>query len=351
MGNTRINGIILSLLVLLTFLSSCNSEPNIPKYNYENVYSVKIIENNSEYIKSGNVYLHDNYIYVVYTNTIEPKKAAIQSFDLNGGDVKLDEINLSTTITNVFVLNDGSYIVISSIEYNNHTLIHIKDNENTVLIERIQDLLGVSTYIEALCLSTDNLLYIQIENMIYKLSLDTFEYTTTNIENKIFITKTHETNDGSIIFESPGYEYYTINEENKFVSYKINNLPEYCKNNWEYRYDFGDGYDIYLNNNTGVYGYNHGDKDADLLVNWVNSDILYYDIFRPVSILKVISPDKVLCVKGTIGNQQLMLLTRIPDDEIIPKSIISLAHTISIQDTVYPAVIHFNMTNDKYRYE
>ena len=78
----------------------------------------------------------------------------------------------------------------------------------------------------------------------------------------------------------------------------------------------GDGYDLYVKNDTGLYGVNLSETEPVLLANWLNSDV------TPDSVqsLVVISPDKFVYMgyDQLTSKPQIAFLTRVPDDEVTP---------------------------------
>lgn len=167
------------------------------------------------------------------------------------------------------------------------------------------------------------------------------------------------TPDGKMMAENinTGYnalpQYYYINEtEKRLEQAEILRAPEnVTKEKNSYFVKFGEGYDIYYYNTYGIYGYNEGDENADMLCDWVNSG-LYFDYTELIS---VISPDKMVCIfrdmfaetdiiTETVYDLVIMTL----DEDAVPKITITLAYADKI-DEVLLAAINFNRLNDKYR--
>jgi len=117
-----------------------------------------------------------------------------------------------------------------------------------------------------------------------------------------------------------------------------------------YQVLYGSGYDIYFRNLIGVYGYNEGEQEAELLINWANSDV-YEGTGIGTEIISIVSPEKfvVLLQDSLIRNKTyLCIMTRIPDDEVMPKVHIELAMT-GDNEIVRRAAANFNRNNKKYR--
>jgi len=112
-------------------------------------------------------------------------------------------------------------------------------------------------------------------------------------------------------------------------------------------YPGSDGYDMYLESTTGLYGYNIESGTETELCNWLNSDIVPNDIHS----LHIISPDKfAMHCYGTIigGGDTLTICVRVPEDEVTPKYLVTL-QTVNTSIEMQRAVVSFNRQNDKYR--
>ena len=121
----------------------------------------------------------------------------------------------------------------------------------------------------------------------------------------------------------------------------------------------GSDYDFYYKTYKGLYGYNEGEEDAVFFVDWSNSDI-YCDA---LTIKLFISPETILALTSDlfstmVDGSNITLLTKIPDDEVEPKVLITLAYTdhpntfIWVPNTftmLMQAAYRFNQTNGKYR--
>jgi len=182
------------------------------------------------------------------------------------------------------------------------------------------------------------------------------------------------TPDGQILLkcENPNYpmleiqkkwNYYAVNFNTKrLTEYELPNMPD-TFNAFNYSFTtevyygsiFASDYEIYYKDDYGLYGYKSSETESDLLLNWTNSDLLG----RDCKVLSIITPDVVLCELEDIYSQSkwysgspklLALLTRIPDDELAQKMILTIASVNSISSlTLKKAVVMFNRQSDKYR--
>ena len=117
------------------------------------------------------------------------------------------------------------------------------------------------------------------------------------------------------------------------------------------RFLVGAGYDIYYMDGLSLRGFNAADGTPTELLNFVNSDV------NPdrVQKLAVIDADTVAC--ATYGNAsdddglELMIMKRIPDDEIPEKYVIRLGYRSNSGNSVKTYVVRFNRASDEYRVE
>ncbi len=113
-----------------------------------------------------------------------------------------------------------------------------------------------------------------------------------------------------------------------------------------YEIHIGPDFDFYLQTDTGVYGMNAADTEPTLLCNWVNSDI------DPKAVRSMLIVDRDTFVY--VGNDpvtyetEVAVLKSIPDEEVQPRYLITLAATyFSYNVTGY--IVKFNRQSDTYR--
>lgn len=120
--------------------------------------------------------------------------------------------------------------------------------------------------------------------------------------------------------------------------------PATFRNVWNYFP--GDGYSFYYNDDEALYGYDMATGTSTLLMNFLNSDVTS----NAVNNLVVLSPDCFIAngYDNATGGYQLMKLERLPDDQQIPKYIMTVAtmNSWSVQNEV----IRFNRQSDEYRF-
>ena len=112
--------------------------------------------------------------------------------------------------------------------------------------------------------------------------------------------------------------------------------------------DAHDGYEMYIADSVGLYGFNAADAEATLLVNWKNSFISG----RTVTDLIVLSPEKMMYMyqNQVTGKTCLSMLTKRADgEEGSGKYVVSLGYYQTFDDHIEFIVNEFNRNNDKYK--
>lgn len=106
------------------------------------------------------------------------------------------------------------------------------------------------------------------------------------------------------------------------------------------------GYDLLLTNNNAVYGYNLGDADKTLVMNYLNSDLATYRL-RNISF---VDNETFYAMYNDIVDYETHFakFTLIPPSKVPDKDIITVAAS-SIDNTIKKEVIEFNKTSDDYR--
>ena len=109
---------------------------------------------------------------------------------------------------------------------------------------------------------------------------------------------------------------------------------------------YGPGYDFYTKDDSSVYGYDLKAGTKTEVFNFINSDVDTGDVNN----MAVVSADEFIATGWNSDTQSTMVThyTRIPDDQVVQKTIISM----SVPNLYYDMrrkVIKFNKANDTYR--
>ncbi len=113
-----------------------------------------------------------------------------------------------------------------------------------------------------------------------------------------------------------------------------------------YNFFSGPDYTFYYNDNDALYGYDLATNTSTMLMNFLNSDISSNSVSRVV----VISKDLFIAngYDDVTSEQQLMRMERVPEEELVPKYILTLA-TLGDTWSAQSDVIRFNRQSDEYR--
>lgn len=108
----------------------------------------------------------------------------------------------------------------------------------------------------------------------------------------------------------------------------------------------GIGYDFYLSDNYGVYGYNRGDTDVKQLMNFVDSDMDIYNLYQIVGI----DEQNFFATYDNMetGYNTLARFSKVPPEEVKDKQVLVLAMADS-DWRVRRSVVNFNKQNENYR--
>lgn len=115
---------------------------------------------------------------------------------------------------------------------------------------------------------------------------------------------------------------------------------------WNYSYYQGIGYDLYLTDSYGVYGFNLGDEDKTCLMNFVDSDFMCWGINNLIPL-----SDKEFYAAyddAETGESRIAKFSKVDPADVKEKQEIVLAMAYTNWN-VKSEVIKFNKNNDEYR--
>ena len=196
-------------------------------------------------------------------------------------------------------------------------------------------------------ISADDIIYMSSENAVVAVSITGDKLYEIEIGNG-YIDKLVTTQDGKVIISYTDYNVYNsitcyIDTVKKALGEKLEVPDNMSRSHSIY---IGAGYDLYFNDRVNVYGYNIGEEPVALM-NMVNSDLMpdsMNDLF--------IIDENTFIYNGydyLSSKQQFSILTRIPDDEVVPKKLINMAFLYIDTYFMSPHIINFNRSNDEYR--
>ncbi len=223
---------------------------------------------------------------------------------------------------------------------------------------------------------------------IYRLSLD--EFLESSDDNYIYINSLFEDGDGNLVImtnqsilvvasdgslssETPlspelldGYGpifYYEGNpvmqvwntdySQQRYVAVDVNTgaiieeieVPDSISNYGVFD-GHGIGYDLYLSDNLGVYGFNMGDTQPTKLLDIIASDL---DVNYMERIIPISETELIALYSGYSDyTSKLGKLTKVPAEEVPDKALITIATIYAGRDLIQ-AVINFNGQSDEYK--
>lgn len=144
----------------------------------------------------------------------------------------------------------------------------------------------------------------------------------------------------AVLNEENGIFFTTVDLETGTIGEKYE-IP-----GMSYYFYAGKGYDLYLSDSYGVYGYNLGDSDKKQLMSYIDSDMDIYGLYQVVGI-----NDKAFFAtydNMETGDNTLARFSKVPPEEVKEKQVIVLAMADS-NWFVRRRVINFNKENEDYR--
>jgi len=385
MSIKKITALMLTLVFVLNIFTTCKSKKDLySNVQFTNVYKTLYLEIPEDY--TGSAIVIDDKIYGIFAKTK-------YVYDNNGIVTNITQSNLLyiynfagelLEIINLdFCDNYGDNFGYRIIPSGNDTFYFIDDQPGGQLLKKVTydntvvwefdypTAFGIGksggTYATYIDYNT-NYMYIMKSGGLFIINSVTGE-PVHFIPNGFEVLEITKSADEKIILKAYSdtwqsgkrrFKYYALDIENKkIIDYNIPKLSDTFTNlqsifsDIYYGANFADDYVIYYKDDHGLYGYNSSKKESGLLVNWTNSDLLG----QYCTIVSIITPDVILCELEDIYSQarwysrkpkSLALLTRIPDDEAVQKTILTIS-SVDSQKVLMQAVVMFNRQSDKYR--
>ncbi len=170
--------------------------------------------------------------------------------------------------------------------------------------------------------------------------IDCSEYFNSEYGNTMQLFK----KDNGDIFAALGvdedYLFYNVDLDGA----KITPIENAAVSQYKYTVFSGAGYDLFLSDSEAVYGYNFGDAEPAMLMNFVDSDISSYGLYQ----LVCISEKSFMCIVPGDEAYSLALMTKVDPKDVKDKKTITLGCNYIDYD-VRSHVVQFNKSNDEYR--
>lgn len=110
----------------------------------------------------------------------------------------------------------------------------------------------------------------------------------------------------------------------------------------------GEGYSIYYNDDEAIYGYDAATGTSEKVMDFLNSDV-GSNLMN--GNMQIISRDRFITsgYDDVTGKQVVAILDRVPDDQIVPKYVMTVA-TLGDAWSLRSNMIRFNRQSDEYRF-
>lgn len=139
-------------------------------------------------------------------------------------------------------------------------------------------------------------------------------------------------------------KFVTIDIRNGVIVEELNLLDN--MDNYTVYNGGASGYDYILINNVGVYGYNFGDQEPTLIMNYINSDLATYN-FTSVAF---IDEEHFIGVYSDMidWNNHICYFTKVDPKDVPDKTALTMA-TYGTNSSILQQVIDFNKASDAYK--
>lgn len=361
---------ILLFSISLAFISGCEKKQNVNSDVLEskitNVYRKEQVNISDDYIISSDngIQIVDGYAYLIGYEIINKdtyeRQYKLCALNIENKNVEYSDINLNeveASIIKICVCSDNSYIILES-AYDTisskvkYILKKMNKQGETVLSIDVGDIftdINEITGTPIISIDYNDNIYLAINNeiailnkngdIIYKLECGIQINLLGSSSNKnIFVLYYDENNINRMVYIA---DDGTVSDSLQF--------PDGYTTTGNNKYYFGNGYDIFIGNESNVMGYNVNiaNSQDNILMNWVNSDLSPSYIQNMTAISK---DEFIMYGRDVITNKSgLYILTRVPDNEIQSEIVINLTYIEDGTNNIPIAVIKFNNQNEKYR--
>ena len=356
----NINKLIFVVICLITVLTSCRGEDSdlrdLEYGKVTNVYKSSELDIQWNIIGGSGSFIYGDRIYFLCTERTyvdNINRQVLYSFDFDGTNIEsevLTENNSEISIINYFFDSDGNEITVSGNIYEMEYRIS-KSNQDYDLQELLFE--EDNPYFGVLTANIDkyNNIYIASVDKLYVLSPELKLLYTIEMDDNKSVHGIYTDKNGNVIIKYMDRNNFAqtlnyIDPVNKSLGEQIK-LPRTFRYLNYYELYFGNGYDMYIKDSEGLYGYNNGDENVVPLINWTNSNLIGDGVGNIIPV----TPERIVCLTYDymFDKGSLNVLTKVPDDEIKEQKIITLAILDQI-DTFERGVINkLNRESAEYR--
>ncbi len=145
----------------------------------------------------------------------------------------------------------------------------------------------------------------------------------------------------AIIYEEEGMSLATVDLD----AASIKETYEIPGRSYDFSFYPGNGYDLYMTNSYGMYGYNLGDEDKTQLLSYIDSDFSFYDIYQVTAINE---KEFFAVCNDWESSDYVAKFTKVPPEEVKEKKEITLAMVYNDWG-IRQQAIKFNKASENYR--
>ncbi|MBQ8510448.1 MAG: extracellular solute-binding protein [Clostridia bacterium] len=370
----KLISLILATAMAATLLTACGEKvPEPVKSKVSHVYKTTEVAL-PEKVTVSKLFPADDGITLLCWETVQVDEETTKSqqvlFTMNRDGALSDKQVVEPSVEGASISNlcptpDGGFLVLESqttIKDNTRTIVYSIVRDGEVLCDDVSAIFestgensvrgGGSFYLRNLVVDGDGNIYLSCD---YAVAVcDSAMNKLFEIEFNGYMSDMGNTSDGRVwaqyVDYSDGYsdKFCYIDPAKRDFGEDVP-VPEMNLNNADIY--VGPGYDLYINDNSSVYGFDASSETSEPveLLNWINSDIIASGI-QDMAILDAetfVASYYEYLEEGSI--RALYLLEQVPEEEIPEKYVIRFAMCDNGSGEIHSKVVRFNRNNEEYR--
>ena len=358
----------LLIVMLIPLISGCADSANAEKVKVDNVFKTTSIPLPEDFQPSGEMNFINNKVYLQgysrkdYQNTLysinkDGSDGKFTKLKTSGNNSYINKISIMPDGNIVYLYNDYSYDEVTFVSNDTHYLVIVDTNGNEILKLNLTETLKKpeDEYFSVYNFSVDtngNIFLIADRKIIILDSECTYLFEI-KMEDNVYIQKLLSTADGetyALYYDYSGDKGGAVVKKVDFAKKALGDELDVTRLPGQSLYSlmpsFDGVHDFFYSDGTSIFGYSNATKVNAEILNWINSDIdssfsnTYY----------VVSADEIICSGFDYlrDKSELMLLERVPEEDVKEKYIIKFA-VFGLGYDFRSYIIDFNRNNLDYR--
>ena len=371
----RIIGLALAVALTFSALAGCGEKTEEPvREKLEHVWRTTEIELREDVSISSFAMAGDNVLMQAsrYDEDAEEMIYSVIALDpetLEMSEQPLEIESQDTSMRSFAAMSDGSLLLLMQSydmeqQKSVYSLYKSSGGETTLLADNIESRFevepdsryGGDLYIRSVVVGANDNIYISADSSTIVLDRDLNKLY--EVEHPDGLDSCTATADGSVYlkyydFEGPSFmKLSRLDDAARGFGEDIVLPDNNAVNNADLY--FAEGYDVYIDTDNSVYGYNSADGQMVEICNWTNSNIIRSDV-RDVFML---DSERMLVANSEViesddpedwhVEESLLLLERIPDEELPEYYIVELA-VAYMNYGLQNQIVKFNRQSEEYR--